>query len=94
METQIGRREISGPTEADPEYKVIVNANNIIVEIDNEISKNFTLTKISFCKRTIAIICVYIFLQISFTNTFGIFTTNAFRNWNLLYRCPSNIFEQ
>ena len=38
FETQIGRREVFGPAEADPEYKVIVDANNIIVEIDNEIS--------------------------------------------------------
>lgn len=30
---------VAGPVEADPEYKVIVEANNITVEIDNEISK-------------------------------------------------------
>ena len=28
-----------GPIEADPEYQVIVDSNNLIVEIDNEISK-------------------------------------------------------
>ncbi len=28
-----------GPVEADPEYQLIVEANNITVEIDNEISK-------------------------------------------------------
>ena len=28
-----------GPVEADPEYQVIVEANNITVEIDNEVSK-------------------------------------------------------
>ena len=30
---------VNGPAEADPEYQVIVDANNIIVEIDNEISE-------------------------------------------------------
>ncbi len=30
---------VVGPVEADPEYEVIVEANNITVEIDNEISK-------------------------------------------------------
>ena len=30
---------VSGPAEADPEYQVIVDANNIIVEVDNEISE-------------------------------------------------------
>ena len=28
-----------GPVEADPEYQLIVDSNNLIVEIDNEISK-------------------------------------------------------
>jgi len=31
--------EVCGPVEADPEYQLIVEANNITVEIDNEISK-------------------------------------------------------
>ena len=30
---------VAGPVEADPEYQLIVEANNITVEIDNEISK-------------------------------------------------------
>ena len=30
---------VSGPAEADPEYKIIIDANNIIVEIENEISE-------------------------------------------------------
>jgi len=30
---------VCGPLEADPEYQLIVEANNITVEIDNEISK-------------------------------------------------------
>lgn len=28
-----------GPVEADPEYQLIVDSNNLTVEIDNEISK-------------------------------------------------------
>jgi len=32
---------VSGPIEADPEYQLIVEANNITVEIDNEISELF-----------------------------------------------------
>ena len=28
-----------GPVEADPEYRVIVDANNLVVETDNEISE-------------------------------------------------------
>jgi len=30
---------VSGPVEFDPEYQLIVRANNLTVEIDNEISK-------------------------------------------------------
>lgn len=33
---------VSGPVEADPEYRLIVAANNLTVEIDNELSE-FTL---------------------------------------------------
>lgn len=33
------RTEILGPVESDPEYQLIVEANNFAVEIDNEISK-------------------------------------------------------
>ena len=29
---------VSGPVEADPEYRLIVAANNLTVEIDNELS--------------------------------------------------------
>lgn len=32
-----------GPVEADPEYLLIVEANNLAVEIDNEISKFFLM---------------------------------------------------
>lgn len=37
--SESGFRTIAGPVEADPEYKLIVEANNIAAEIDNEISK-------------------------------------------------------
>ena len=30
---------VVGPVEADPEYMLIVEANNLSVDIDNEISK-------------------------------------------------------
>jgi hypothetical protein len=30
---------VSGPVEADPEYQVIVAANNIVAEVDNELSQ-------------------------------------------------------
>uniref|UniRef100_I3JHF2 U4/U6 small nuclear ribonucleoprotein Prp31 n=2 Tax=Oreochromis TaxID=8139 RepID=I3JHF2_ORENI len=33
--------EVSGPVEADPEYRLIVAANNLTVEIDNELSDLF-----------------------------------------------------
>ena len=32
---------MAGPVEMDPEYQLIVEANNLTVEIDNEISKLF-----------------------------------------------------
>jgi len=45
---------VCGPLEADPEYQLIVEANNVTVEIDNEISKfydvryTFYITFVSF----------------------------------------------
>ena len=30
---------VSGPVEADPEYRLIVAANNLTVEIDNDLSE-------------------------------------------------------
>lgn len=33
---------VSGPVESDPEYRLIVSANNLTVEIDNELSE-FTI---------------------------------------------------
>lgn len=34
---------VVGPVEADPEYQLIVDSNNIIVEIDNEISEHYSV---------------------------------------------------
>ena len=39
--------------EADPEYQLIVDSNNILVEVDNEISKFLNCT----CKCT----CIHVF---------------------------------
>lgn len=36
--------DIVGPVEADSEYQLIVEANNLAVEIDNEIGKHFSLS--------------------------------------------------
>ena len=38
---------VTGPVEADPEYQLIVEANNITVEIDNEISRFSCLLKLN-----------------------------------------------
>ena len=40
--------DIIGPVESDPEYQLIVEANNLAVEIDNEIG-NITYFKKNFC---------------------------------------------
>ena len=62
FETQIGRREVFGPAEANPEYKVIVDANNIIVEIDNEISSYMYM--LSFFVQVQTAITALMFLDI------------------------------
>lgn len=38
--------EIIGPVESDPEYQLIVEANNIAADVDTEIGKIFNLFKI------------------------------------------------
>jgi len=40
--------DIVGPVESDPEYQLIVEANNMAVDIDNEIGKHNQLCTISF----------------------------------------------
>ncbi|KAL8587798.1 U4/U6 small nuclear ribonucleoprotein Prp31 [Nucella lapillus] len=45
------RDEVAGPVEADPEYKLIVNSNNMTVEIDNEISVIHQFVKDNYNKR-------------------------------------------
>jgi len=46
-----GRRVVCGPVEADPEYQLIVEANNITVEIDNEISIAHKFVRDIYYKR-------------------------------------------
>lgn len=45
------RDAVAGPVEADPEYKLIVDANNMTVEIDNEINVIHQFTKDIYGKR-------------------------------------------
>lgn len=45
------RTAVCGPVEADPEYRLIVDANNMTVEIDNEISVIHQFTKDIYSKR-------------------------------------------
>ncbi|XP_076345141.1 pre-mRNA processing factor 31 [Tachypleus tridentatus] len=49
---QADRKEgVVGPVEADPEYQLIVEANNLAVEIDNEISIIHKFTRDKYSKR-------------------------------------------
>ncbi|CAG7656778.1 unnamed protein product, partial [Allacma fusca] len=43
--------ELSGPVEADPEYQLIVNANSLAVELDNEINTVHKFTRDKYNKR-------------------------------------------
>lgn len=38
---QRNAEDVLGPVESDPEYLLIVEANNLVVEIDDEICKIF-----------------------------------------------------
>ncbi|XP_033751531.1 U4/U6 small nuclear ribonucleoprotein Prp31-like [Pecten maximus] len=49
--SQPRRQKVAGPVEADPEYKLIVEANNITVEIDNEINVIHKFTRDHYSKR-------------------------------------------
>lgn len=40
---QRNAEDVLGPVESDPEYLLIVEANNLIVEIDDEICKIFNI---------------------------------------------------
>lgn len=42
---------VAGPVEADPEYQLIVEANNITAEIDNEINVIHKFTRDHYSKR-------------------------------------------
>ncbi|KAL0171766.1 hypothetical protein M9458_032077 [Cirrhinus mrigala] len=43
--------EVSGPVEADPEYRLIVAANNLTVEIDNELNIIHKFVRDKYSKR-------------------------------------------
>ena len=45
------RKKVAGPVEADPEYQLIVEANNLTVEIDNEINVIHKFTRDHYSKR-------------------------------------------
>jgi len=47
----VQRGEIVGPVEQDPEYKLIVEANNLTVEIDNEINVIHKYIRDKYSKR-------------------------------------------
>ncbi|XP_076458994.1 U4/U6 small nuclear ribonucleoprotein Prp31-like [Babylonia areolata] len=49
--SQPRREAVAGPVEADPEYKLIVDANNMTVEIDNEINVIHQFVKDIYNKR-------------------------------------------
>uniref|UniRef100_A0A7N8WZ50 U4/U6 small nuclear ribonucleoprotein Prp31 n=1 Tax=Mastacembelus armatus TaxID=205130 RepID=A0A7N8WZ50_9TELE len=44
-------KQLSGPVEADPEYRLIVAANNLTVEIDNELNIIHKFTRDKYSKR-------------------------------------------
>ncbi|XP_037286739.1 pre-mRNA processing factor 31 [Rhipicephalus microplus] len=48
---QARKEEVTGPVEADPEYQLIVEANNLAVEIDNEINIIHKFTRDNYQKR-------------------------------------------
>lgn len=47
----VKRGEIIGPVEQDPEYKLIVEANNLTVEIDNEVNVIHKYIRDKYAKR-------------------------------------------
>lgn len=49
--SELKEREVFGPLEEDPEYKLIVQANNLSVEIDNEISVIHKYLRDAYAKR-------------------------------------------
>ena len=49
--------------EADPEYQLIVDSNNILVEVDNEISK-FLAMIVSYKCVYIQCTCIYMYIHV------------------------------
>ncbi|MGH0155212.1 UNVERIFIED_CONTAM: hypothetical protein FKN15_035024 [Acipenser sinensis] len=51
VEKQRKSSEVTGPVEADPEYRLIVDANNLTVEIDNELNIIHKFVRDKYSKR-------------------------------------------
>lgn len=51
FQKHVDKRDVSGPVEADPEYQLIVEANNVTVEIDNEINVILKFVRDIYYKR-------------------------------------------
>ena len=51
---------VVGPVEADPEYQLIVDSNNMAVEIDNEISKSQALSFTHLCILMVRMYCIFL----------------------------------
>lgn len=60
---------VSGPVESDPEYRLIVAANNLTVEIDNELSESCLVKKKSRSKCegfNVVLLCITEFFLVFF----------------------------
>lgn len=51
--------DIVGPVESDPEYQLIVEANNMAVDIDNEIGNNTVCIGFLICKACMIYIVIF-----------------------------------
>lgn len=69
--------EMIGNVESDPEYQLIVEANSVAVEIDNEICKLYLILSLRVRFSVIS------HFQQSFTSSPRTNTRNAFPNWTL-----------
>lgn len=50
--------DVLGPSESDPEYLLIVEANNLVVEIDDEICMIFKKKYLIVEKSILILICI------------------------------------
>lgn len=79
---------VFGPVEEDPEYKLIVEANNIIVEIENEIGRGVCISRRGEVWLTAR------YLQVSYTSMCVTITRSAFLNLSSLFSIPWTMSEQ